>query len=225
MAKGRTLWEMLLDKLKGPVEFQYYNPLKARIGSAATLDEMEWRDLNFFVLSIHEYKRKIGGQEFRFVDYALMARPLGGEKIIVRLRLMPVDDPDQTAGVAHHVLLLRLDDDLPYDEGLHKVVTDGTRKFQVLEDDQVQAEYVRINDVDAPYRAEVTIVRDANLDKHVTRDEIENRRLEYWDYWREVKDEAGQPRREFLFVEMDGENGWFQIWKGSEIDPKRVLMY
>jgi hypothetical protein len=225
MAKGRTLWEMLLDKLRGPLEFQYYNPLRARIGSAVTLDEVEWRDLNFFVVSIHEYKRTIGGQEFRFVDYALVARPLGGDKILVRLRLVPVDDPDQAAGVAHHVLLLRLDDDLPYDEGLHRVVNDGTKKFQVIEDDKVQAEYTRINDVSTPYRAEVTIVRDVNLDKHVTRDEIEKRRLEYWDYWREVPDEAGQPRREFLFVEMDGENGWFQIWKGSEIDPKRVVVY
>lgn len=225
MAKGRTLWEMLLDKLKGPVEFQYYNPLRARIGSAVTLDEVEWRDLNFFVLSIHEYKRTIGGQEFRFVDYALMARPLGGEKVLVRLRLMPVDDPDQAAGVTHHVLLLQLDDDLPYDAGLHKVVNDGTKKFQVREDGKVQAEYGRINDVTTPYQAAVTIVRDVNLDKHVTRDEIEKRRLEYWDYWREVKDEAGQSRREFLFVEMDGENGWFQIWKGSEIDPKQVVVY
>lgn len=225
MAKGRTLWEMLLDKLKGPVEFQYYNPLRARIGSAVTLDEVEWRDLNFFVLSIHEYKRTIGGQEFRFVDYALMARPLHGDKIIVRLRLMPADDPDEAAGVDHHVLLLRLEDDLPYDEGLHKVVNDGTKKFQVLEDDKVQAEYERINDVSSSYRAEVTIVRDVNLDQHITRDEIETRRVEYWDYEREVKDEAGQPRREFLFVEMDGENGWFRIWKGNEIDPKRVVMY
>lgn len=225
MTKGRTLWEMLLDKIQGPAEFRYYNPLRARIGSAVTLDDVERRDLNFFVQSIHEYKRSIGGQEFRFVDYVLVARLLGGDKILVRLRLMPVDDPDQVAGVAHHVLLLQLDDDLPYDEGLHKVVNDGTKKFQVLEDSEVQAEYVRINDVGTPYQADVTIVRDVNLDKHVTRDEIEKRRVEYWDYWREVKDEAGQPQREFLFVEMDGENGWFQIWKGSEIDPKRVIMY
>lgn len=225
MAKGRTLWEMLLDKIQGPIEFRYYNPLHARIGSAVTLDEVEWRDKNFFVLSIHEYKRSIGGQDFRFVDYALVARSLGEDKTLVRLRLMPVDDPDQEAGVGHHVLLLRLDDDLPYDEGLHKVVNDGTKKFQVLEDDKVQAEYVRINDVGTPYRAELTIVRDVNRDKHVTRDEIEKRRVEYWDYWREVKDESGQPRREFLFVEMDGESGWFQIWKGNEVDPKRVMIY
>ena len=75
----------------------------------------------------------------------------------------------------------------------------------MLEDNKVQAEYTRINDVSSPYGAEVTTVRDVNLDKHVTRDEIEKRRVEYWDYWREVNDEAGQPRREFLFVEMDGE--------------------
>lgn len=225
MTKGRTLWEMLLDKMQGPAEFRYYNPLRARIGSAVTLDGVEWRDLNFFVVSIHEYKRSISGQDFLFVDYALVSRPLGGEKMLIRLRLMPVDDPDQEAGVTHHVLLLRLDADLPYDEELHQVVKDDTKHFQVLEDGEVQAEYARINDVGTPYQTDVTIVRDVNLDKHVTRDEIEKRRVEYWDYWREVKDEAGQPRREFLFVEMDSENGWFQIWKGSEIDPTRVMVY
>jgi hypothetical protein len=225
MAKGRTLWEMLLDKLQGPAEFRYYNPLHARIGSAVTLDEVEWRDLNFFVLSIHEYKRTIRRRVFRFVDYVLVARPLRRDKVLVRLRLVPVDDPDEAAGIAHHVLLLQLDDDRPYDQGLHKVVNDDTRKFQVLEDDKVQAEYERINDVRKPYRARVTVVRDVNLDKRVTRDEIEKRRVEYWDYWREVPDEAGQPRREFLFVEMDDENGWFQIWKGREFDPKRVVLY
>src|SRR5690349_12732606 len=134
MTRGRTLWEMLLDKLQRPAEFRYYNPLHARVGTAVTLDEVEWRDLNFFVVSIHEYKRTIGGQQFLFVDYVLVARPLGRDKVLVRLRLLPVDDPDQAAGLTHHVLLLQLDDDLPYDEGLHKVVNDGTKKFQVLQD-------------------------------------------------------------------------------------------
>ncbi len=224
MAKGRTLWEMLLDSLKGPVEFEYYNPLRVRIGTAVTIDQIEWRELNFFVLSIHEYKRTLEGQDFRFVDYALLARPLGGDKVLVRLRLNPVDDPEQAAGLTHHVLLLKLDDDMPYNEDLHKVVNDDTRKFQVLEDGQVQAEYWRINDVATSYKAEVTIVKDVNQDKHVDRNEVEKRQFEYWDYWREIKDEAGQPQREFLFVEMDAGNGWFQIWKGSEIDAKRVMV-
>jgi hypothetical protein len=225
MAKGRTLWEMLLDRLKGPVEFEYYNPLRARVGSAATIDLVEWRELNFFVESIHEYKRTIGGRQFLFADYALRARPLAGEPVLVRLRLHPVDDPDRAAGLTHHVLLLRLEDEAPYSEELHKVVNDPSGTFQVREDDQVQAEYRRVNDVATPYTAEVTVVRDANLDKRVDRDEVEKRRVEYWDYWREVKDEAGQPRREFLFVEMDAENGWFQVWAGGEIDPRKVMVF
>ena len=40
MAKGRTLWEMLLDKLSGPLEFHYYNPLRARICSAVVASSM-----------------------------------------------------------------------------------------------------------------------------------------------------------------------------------------
>ena len=67
MARGRTLWEMLLDRLS-PVEFAYYNPLRARVGSAVTIDTVEWRDLNFFVLSLHEYRRRIGGYSYRAAD-------------------------------------------------------------------------------------------------------------------------------------------------------------
>jgi hypothetical protein len=224
MVKGRTLWEMLLDRLKGPVEFEVYNPLHVKIGSAVTIDQIEWRELNFFVVSIHEYKRALGGQEFRFVDYALLARPLGGEPVLIRLRLNPVDDPAQAAGLTHHVLLLRLEDDMAYNEDLHKVVNDTTKKFQVMEDGEVRAEYWRINDVATAYKAEVTIVKDVNQDGRVERNEVEKRRCEYWDYWRDVKDQAGQSQTEFLFVEMDAENGWFQIWKGSELDTKRVMV-
>jgi hypothetical protein len=223
MTRGRTLWEMLLDRLN-PVEFAYYNPLHARVGSAVTIDTVEWRDLNFFVLSLHEYLRTIGGQQFRFIDYALLARPLGGDKVLVRLRLNPVDDPEEAAVLSHHVLLLRLEEDMAYNEDLHNVLKDTTKKFQILQDGQVQAEYRRLNDLDTPYQAVVTTMRDINLDKRVTRDEVERRRVEYWDYAREVKDEAGQPHPEYLFVEMDADNGWFQIWKGGEIDPKKVMV-
>ena len=41
-------------------------------------------------------------------------------------------------------------------------------------------------------------------------------KLEYWDYWRDVEIGAGKSAKEFLFVEMNSETGWFQIWRGRE---------
>ena len=224
MAQGKTLWEMLLEKVQGPLELKYYNPLRARIGSAVTIDTLELRDQDFFLREIREYKRTIGSKEFRFVDYALRARPLGGSDVWVRLRLNPVEDPTKVAGLTHDVLLLRLDDEMSYNEELHRLVGDDTHKFQVLQDGKVVEEYWRINDVGSPYQANVSVVKDSNANNKAEKDEIENLRLDYWDYWREVKDEAGQAHTEFLFVEMNAADGWFQIWKGGAIDPQQVVV-
>jgi hypothetical protein len=215
---------MLLDRLKGPLELSYYNPLRARVGAAVTIDLLPWRDLPFTLVAIHEYRRGIEGQQFPFADYVVQARPLGGDPVVLRLRLNPVDDPEQSAGVTHHVLLLKRTEDMPYNEELHRVVQDGTRKLQILQDGQVQAEYRRINDVATPFRAEVTILKDKDQDHRVQSDEVETQRLLYWDYWREAPDEAGQPQGEFLFVEMNEDNGWMQMWQGNAIDPQRVLV-
>lgn len=225
MAKGRTLWEMLVERFRWtPTELTVYNPLKAKVGSAATIDTIEWRDYNFFITEIREMKRTIGGREFLCVDYTLLARPIGGDDVLIRLRLNPVDDPARAAGLSHDVLLFRLYDQLAYDKAFHDVVTDTTGKFEVRQDGEVVEEFWRVNDVKTSYVADIAIVKDLNLDKKVTRDEIDRRRLEYWDYWRELKDEGGQPVRQFLFVEMDSKDGWFQIWRGEPIDPNRVMV-
>jgi len=218
------LWEMLVAKLHAPVEFQYYNPLKAKVGNAVTIDEMDLRDLNFFIKEVREYKRSISGQQFLFVDYVLLARPLGGEDKWVRLRLNPVDDPERVAGLTHQVLLLHLDDEMAYNEELHKVCNDTTKKFQVLQDGAVKEEFFRINDVTGSYKARVSVLKDLDSDGTVEESEVRKTNIEYWDYWREYKDEAGQPVTEFLFIEMDASNGWFQLWKGQEVDPQHVLV-
>src|SRR5262245_14321283 len=105
---GKTLWEMFMERLEGPVELQFYNPLKAKIGSGMTIDEVELRDLNFFLKEIREYRRTIDGRQFVFVDYVLLARPLNGGDVWRRLRLSPVDDPTRVAGLSHTALLLDL---------------------------------------------------------------------------------------------------------------------
>ncbi len=224
MAKGKTLWEMFVEKFQSPMESKVYNPLRAKIGSGVMIDDVERRDLNFFVKEIREYRRNIGPKEFTFADYVLLAKPLGKEEVLARLRINPGDDSDQT-GVPYQVLLLCLSDDLAYDEGLHNVVKEATGKFEVRQDVVVQEEYWRINDVKSPYKAQVSVVQDTDQDKQAEKSEVEHLKLEYWDYWREVPDAAGQPVNEFLFVEMNQENGWFQIWKGMELDPRRVMVF
>jgi hypothetical protein len=224
MARGKTLWEMLMEKLSSPVEFKFYNPLRARIGHAVTIDEVELRDFNFFLREIREYKRHIEGKEFLFADYVLLARPLNHDDVWVRLRLNPVDESERAGGLSHHVLMLKLYDEMAYDEGLHQVLNDTTKRFQVIEEGQVQEEYWRINDVSSPYKAVVAVIRDVNQDNKVEMSEVERVRLEYWDYWRETTDETGVKLTEYLFVEMDTSNGWFQMWKGTEIDPQRVMV-
>jgi hypothetical protein len=222
--KGKTLWEMLLAKVQGPVELHYYNPLQAKIGSALMINDIDLRDESFFIKEIRQYQRTMNGRPFLFVDYVLLARPLQGEDVWVRLRLNPVDDPDAAAGITHTALLLRLYDEMAYDEGLHQVVTDTTKKFEVIENGQVTEEYWRINDVTSSYKAAVAILKDDNKDGQVDEEDVEKVQLEYWDYWRDATDAFGQPVRQYLFVEMDTANGWFQIWRGQEIDPQKVLV-
>lgn len=225
MARGKTLWEMLVEAFSpGSPEFKFYNPLKARIGNAVMIDTFELRELNFFLQEIRECKRRIHGQEFLFTDYVILARPLGGEDVLLRLRLNPVDDPKRVAGLTHDALLLKLYDQMAYDKGLHDVLNDTTKVFQVLQDGAVQEEYYRLNDVIGPYEAEVNVIRDINKDGKIQMSEVEKVHLEYWDYGRELKDEAGQPYHQFLFVEMDTSNGWFQMWRGETIDPHKVMI-
>ncbi len=222
--QGKTLWEILKSKLAGPVEAQVYNPCHAKIGSAVTINDLGLADANFFVKQIRQYRRTIEGREFLFVDYVLLARALKGEETWIRLRLNPVDDPDRAAGMTHNALVLRLYDEMAYSEDLHKVVTDDTKKFQVLEDGKVTEEFYRINDVTGSYKSQVVIVEDADHDKQASPDEVAREEIEYWDYWRETKEGNGPAFNEFLFVEMNTGNGWFQLWRGREIALERVMM-
>jgi hypothetical protein len=223
MGRGRTLWEMLVDKIQGPIELRHYNPLRARVGGSVMINLLDLKELNFFVKEIREYRRTIGRHQFSFVDYVLLARPLGADDVLVRLRLVPVESDDPGAPT-HDALLLRLDDEFAYDEAFNQVVNDTTRKFQVLQDGRVTEEFVRVNAITEPYRAEVALMRDTNHDGTVDRDEVEISRLEYWDYWREDRSEAGLPVRQYLFVEKDADTGWFQIWRGHEVDAQQVMV-
>lgn len=222
MGRGKTLWEMLVDKVQGPVERRHYNPLNARVGGGLMINDLDLRDYQFFIREIRAYEREVAGRPYPFVDYVALARPLGGDDVLVRLRLIPTDDPDP-GRPSHHVVVLHLYDEFAHDPAFYGVVTDTTRKFEVVEDGQPAEEYWRINDVTDPYRARVTVLKDDDGSGAVDRDEVEAVPLLYWDYWREVTNEAGLPVRQFLFVEMNQGDGWFQLWRGTEVDAQQVI--
>ena len=69
-----TLWEMLTkketEKEETPLELQFQNPLKLRIGATVKLDVLDGDEdlgnLNFEVRQIREVKRTIEGQTLLF---------------------------------------------------------------------------------------------------------------------------------------------------------------
>src|SRR5258708_1687788 len=77
--KGRTLWEMLVERVKGNgnghgATISFRNPLDLRVGSPVRVpfaNGPEFADFDFTVQEIREYVRRIGGQEFGFADYVL----------------------------------------------------------------------------------------------------------------------------------------------------------
>jgi hypothetical protein len=45
--------------------------------------------------------------------------------------------------------------------------------------------------------------------------------IEYWDYSRLI-DIEGVETEEFIFVEMNKADGWFQIWRGVEVAAGKI---
>lgn len=220
MAKGRTLWEILIGKKETPVEQQFFNPMQARIGSTVVIDALDYRGTTFLVRVLREYQRTIEGRQFQFADYVLAARMVDGPEKVIRLRVNPADGSE--AGREHHVLILSLWDEFGYDKGFLEVVNDPSKRFLLHQDNALVGEFWRIHDVTGCYHAKVSIVKDTDKDGQATEEEVERASLDYWDFWRETTDEANNPKTEFVFVEMDKDSGWFQIWRGEEIDSQRV---
>ena len=186
MAKGRTLWEMFTGLFDGPAEASFFNPLRAKPGAGFTIDDVEWRDHNFRLAEIRDYRRHIGGQEFSFADYVLVDRPLHGDEVRMRLRINPVADP-AAAGVSHRALWLRLEDDLAYDKDLHAAVQSDTKSFQIHHDGGETEEFYRLNDVSDAYQAEVAVIRDGQ--------EAQRLHLEYWDFCAKCRTPPASRRR------------------------------
>ena len=196
----------------------FANPLDLRVGSpvaVAHANGPDFADYDFTVQEIREYNRRIQGQEFRFTDYVLRGvntKTLDADDVMpARLRVVP-----NQAG-ANDSLLLRLYDEFEFAEDFLAVVKDTTGLFKVTDDKSgAEATYSRINDLRESYQAAVLVVAETTPDGKGAPGKISPVKVEYWDYWRDADIGGGKTAKEFVFVEMNSDTGWFQIWRGRE---------
>jgi len=235
------LYEILLRKIglmgDRPDNFQrlpvkedkIYNPIGCKIGGVVKVDSLDLRDHRFLVKEILEYSIKVGSSIHKMVDYVLLSRPIDKPDFTIRLRVVP--NSDSKSQITHRVMAMSLYDDLSYNEGLHDVVRDVTLKF-VVDDDKddtdasndTHEEFWRVNDVKSSYISSVKSLVDNNGDGKVAAEEIAKSQIEFWDYSR-MTEMDGVETEEFLFVEMNKDSGWFQIWRGAELIPERVEVF
>ena len=219
--KGKTLWEMFTERIRGGgngTGIAFANPLDLRVGSAVNVpysNGPELAEYDFSVQEIREYNRRIGGQDFRFTDYVLRGVNKksfdANDVIAAHLRAVP-----NQAG-AHDDLLLRLYDEFAFAEDFLAVLKDTSGIFETTDDKSGTTEtFSRINDLRESYEAAVLVVSETTPDGKAASGKTTAVKLEYWDYWRDADLGDGKTAKEFVFVEMNSDTGWFQIWRGKE---------
>jgi len=220
---GKTLWEMLQERLHGRgngdgAALAFGNPLDLRIGSPMAMafaNGAEFAGYNFSVEEIRQYVRRIGGQEFSFTDYVLRGvntKTFDADDILTaRVRVLP------NAAGGHDALLLRLYDEFAFAEDFLELLKDATGKFEIKDDDSSAKEtFTRINDLRQSYETAVLVISETTADGKAPPARTSTLKLEYWDYWRDAEIAPGKTAKEFLFVEMKSDTGWFQLWRGRE---------
>src|SRR5437879_882387 len=217
--KGKTLWEMLMARVHGGgngAGITFDNPLDLRIGSAVVVPAANGPELSsydFTVEEIREYTRRLGGRDFVFTDYVLRGvntKSFDAEqRITARLRVVPNE-----AG-AHDSVLLRNEDEFAFAEDFLSVLKDDTGIFEVTDDKSgASTTFYRINDLRESYQAAILLVSQTTPEGKASK--TTPLKLEYWDYWRDAELGNGKSAKEFLFVEMNSDTGWFQLWRGRE---------
>jgi len=213
----KTAWEILKDKLSGkapqPASRPFYNPTGARVGEPRLID-IEGAQLagySWTVSALVEYSRQINGAAFKFSDCILTGfnPAASGEaaKIEARLRSFP----SANGGVDQ--AFLQLEDEFEFSQDFLGVVNDDTGKFEISGDGQETAAFFRVNGARGSYPASTLRVSAQAADGAAAPDGFTEGRIEYWDYWREPADGG---LKEFVFIEKNEADGWFQIWRGKE---------
>jgi hypothetical protein len=174
------------------------------LGDFLEIDAPATKSRRLIVAGIRQYAVGAAGP---MVDYVLNGDP-GSPQI--RLRFLPSENSKTRP------LVLTLFDSLAYNEALLAVVMDDTAKL-IIHDDTNPANiagdiFWRIYDVKDSHISSVNIR---------SRIGVTDAAIEYWDYSR-LTDIEGVETEEFIFVEMNKADGWFQIWRGVEVAAGKI---
>lgn len=234
-----TLFEMMVNcfKEKQDVEAMFYNPFGIRVGNHVKVDTLDYEEFEFSVTGLREAKRPLPDGDRFMCDYDVLAKPFGGEEVPLRLRLVPLDTPD--GEMSHNVILLQRVEEFSYEEDFHNSLKEpyegeytlflpaiGEDGNQETDEDgnPVDHQFWRVNDVETEWEVKTAYVSDADNDGTVEESEVQRSSHWLWDYWRNFQDEADQEVTEFYLIEMGEKDGYFECWRGTLVDPDRILV-
>lgn len=213
MNKLSSIWERLTGKHPIPKD-TIYNPLGAKIGTAISINTPDYQEETYEVSEIREINRCVNENNHQFSDYVL--------KENLRVRVVPCLEK-AIGNKQIQVLVLSRYDEIAFSQELLDLVTKNTQ-FEINNSDtSEQIDFFRPS-YDNKSRMQLTWETSVTTRKKSGEGlEINLKsRMSYWDYSRETKDEAKQDYVDYLFVEMNKDNGMFQLWRGVEVDPHRI---
>jgi len=190
MPTKMTLWEYLSNKKKEPqVKAKFHNELCIEPKQILMFDVLDLRGTDYIVERVEEWKLSINGQVFLSTDYFLADD----------LKLRAIDaDPSKKDD---NCWLLRRIDEMEFSEDFLAVVQDAVASTFNIDD----ISYTRCDDLEEPYTADVT-------------SDSAWQQVRYWDFACDRPGEIpGDRVREMLYIEMNIETGWFQLWLGTQM--------
>lgn len=166
-------------------------------------------------LIVAETRQYSAGTHGPMADFLLVRNPPGTPPM--RLRVMPGHGGERK--VTHRPLLLTLYDSLPFNEGLLAVVQDDAKRLVIDDGNDPKGaahdEFWRVDNRDGSHICRVVLRTNDEEPKEAV--------IEFWDFSRLI-DVDGVETEEFIFVEMNKATGWFEVWRGIEVAPERIVV-
>lgn len=211
-----------VPEAKVPVEEQYENPAKVKIGGVMSVNTIDYSNLIFVVKELWQWNREINGNKRTITDYKLLARPHDGEDLEVIVRIIPRENPD--AKYTHDFAVLTKFFECGWDDegerdGVLEALADPEGKLVWHKGEEDEQTFFLMNKT---LGLDVNVIADLNGNGEIEEDEVRDEKYDLYVYARDTLDEAKQPMTEFFFVQHDLTARDFAMWKGEVVDPSRI---